>query len=507
MTWPRRRRWIGVLAVVVLAAVWPPTSTAATAGLKAIDRQVPVGGPPVTGVVSDVPTDSSTTVPATTAVLATTIPPIQAGNGPQETTTTALPIIVAPGGTSPGATQAAGPATVSTTTVKPGAATTATTVVAGASTVPDLRARIDKALANARAGSAGVLVTIDGIGSVYERDPDAARVPASTQKLYVAGTVLLTMGGDYRYTTEIRASTLVGADGVLVGDLVVKASGDPSFGVAQLRSLADAVLRSGVRSVQGGLVVDDSHFDDQTVVVGWKPSFTPGEVGVLGAFAVDGNHRNEKDPGLANLERFRAALVAKGIAVIGVSRRGTLPAGGPVLASVNSGPLRDLVRQTLKKSDNTYAELLAKELGAVNGSGTTANGVAVIAKEFAHLGIVAPVQVDGSGLSSANRSTARGQVQWLQRLAGSSAAADLRDALPISCVDGTLRSRMCKTSAAAKVQAKTGALDNVVGISGYTITASGRPVTFSILLNAVPSATRARAAADQALEAISAATL
>ena len=471
MNWLRRRPCIGVVAVVVLAAMWPGPSTAATVGLKAIARQVPVGGPPVTGVVSDIPPDTSATVPATTAVPATSIPPIQAGNGPQETTTTAA------------------------------------TNVPGASTVVDLGSRIDKALANARAGSAGVLVTIDGIGSVYERDPDAARVPASTQKLYVAGTALLTMGGDYRYLTEIRASTLVGADGVLMGDLVVKASGDPSFGVAQLRSLADAVLKSGVRSVQGGLVVDDSHFDDQTVVLGWKPSFTPGEVGVLGAFAVDGNHRKEKDPGMANLERFRAALTAKGIAVIGVSRRGTLPAGGPVLASVNSGPLRDLVRQTLKKSDNTYAELLAKELGALNGSGTTANGVAVIAREFAHLGIVAPVQVDGSGLSSANRSTARGQVQWLQRLAGSSAAADLRNALPISCVDGTLRSRMCKTSAAAKVQAKTGALDNVVGISGYTITASGRAVTFSILLNAVPSATRARAAADQALEAISAARL
>ena len=352
-----------------------------------------------------------------------------------------------------------------------------------------------------------MLVTIDGLGAVYEREPDSARVPASTQKLYVAGTALLQLGGDYRYTTEIRSSTLLGADGVLPGDLVVRASGDPSFGVAQLRILADAVFKRGVRTVQGALVVDDSHFDAQTGVSSWKPSFTPGEVGVLGAFAVDGNHRNEKDPGLTNLERFRTALKAKGITVAGTSRRGTLPAGGPVLASVVSSPLRDLVRQTLKKSDNTYAELLAKELGAANGSGSTANGVAVIAKEFAQLGIAAPVQVDGSGLSSANRSTARGQVQWLQKLAGSGVAADLRNALPISCVDGTLRSRMCKTAAAAKVQAKTGALDNVVGISGYATTASGRAVTFSMLFNAVPSAARARAAADLALEAISAARI
>ena len=470
-------------------------------------EQVPVGGPPVTGVVSDAPPDPG----ATTTVPVSSIVPIQAGSGPQDPTT--VPVVpTSPGVTVPVTLAPSGPTTTAasgatgTSTTRSGVTTT-TTVVPGATTVVDLRARIERALANAKAGSASVLVTIDGIGAVYEREPDGLRVPASTQKLYVAGTVLLTLGGDYHYVTEVRSSALVGAGGVLAGDLVIKASGDPSFGVAQLRLLADALAKGGLRTVQGGLVVDDSHFDAQTAIPSWKPSFTPGEVGVLGAFAVDGNHRNESDPGLANLERFRAALAAKGVTVVGASRRGALPAGGPILASVSSAPLRDLVRQTLKKSDNTYAELLTKELGASNGAGTTANGVAVIAKEFAHLGIAAPVQVDGSGLSPANRSTARGQVQWLQKLAASSAAADLRAALSISCVDGTLRSRMCKTAAAARVQAKTGALDNVVGISGYTSTASGRAVTFSMLLNAVSSATRARAAADQALEAISAALL
>ena len=493
-----------MVACVALSALFVAPSPASSGPHRLVTAQVPVGGPPVTGVVSDAPLDPAATT--TTAAPVASIVPVQAGTGSLEPTT--IPVV----STAPSAAPTTvAPLTPTTTTVATGTPATrpgvTTTVVPGATTVADLAARIERALANAKAGSASVLVTIDGIGAVYEREADGLRVPASTQKLYVAGTVLLTFGGDYHYVTEVRSSALVGAGGVLAGDLVIKASGDPSFGVAQLRLLADTLSKGGLRTVQGGLVVDDSHFDAQTTIPSWKPSFTPGEVGVLGAFAVDGNHRNENDPGLANLERFRAALAAKGVTVVGASRRGALAAGGPVLASVSSAPLRDLVRQTLKKSDNTYAELLAKELGASNGAGTTANGVATIAKEFAHLGIAAPIQVDGSGLSSANRSTARGQVQWLQKLAASSVAADLRAALPISCVDGTLRSRMCNTAAASKVQAKTGALDNVVGISGYASTASGRAVTFSMLLNAVPSATRARAAADLALAAISAALL
>ena len=352
-----------------------------------------------------------------------------------------------------------------------------------------------------------IVVQVDGLGIVYERDPDVGRIPASTQKIYVAGVALLRLGPDYRYSTEVRPSTLVGADGVLHGDLVLRASGDPSFGAAGLNTLAAGVAQGGVKSVTGSLVLDDSRFDVRTGVDSWKPSFSPGEVGLLDALAVDGNHRRDPDAGLSNLERFRAALVAKGIQVAGGSRRGVLGDGGPVLATARSAPLRELVSHLLKKSDNTYAELLLKEVGSTGSVGTTAGGVAAVAKEFARFGLAPPVQVDGSGLSSANRSSARLQVQWLLRLAASPVAADLRSALPIACVDGTLRSRMCKTAAAAKVMAKTGALDNVAGISGYTTTGSGRAVTFSMLFNDVPATSRARNAADQALVAIDASTV
>ncbi len=356
-----------------------------------------------------------------------------------------------------------------------------------------------------------MLVLLDGAGPVVEIDADVPRTPASTQKIYVAGTILSRLGGDHRYTTEARSTTIV--DGVgTVEELVLRASGDPSFSSARLTELADAVAKSGVKRISTGLVVDDSRFDTKTRLEIWKPSFTPGEVGVLSAFTIDQNRRFDRptanDPGMANLSRFRSALAAKGISVGSGSRRGLLRDGGPILGSVRSEPMRDLVRTMLKKSDNTYAEMFTKELGAQDGNGSTSGGVAVIAAHMAALGASRPIaQLDGSGLSSQNRSTARQQVEFLRRSAGTAYAADFVGGLPVACVDGTMKNRLCRTAGASTVQAKTGAIDFVIGLAGYATMANGRRVTFSFLLNDVRSANSARASIDKAVAVIASSSL
>lgn len=357
--------------------------------------------------------------------------------------------------------------------------------------------------------SRSALVVLEGAGAVVELDADIARTPASTQKVYVAGAMLAKLGSEYRYTTEVRSTTIV-SEGA-VDELVLRASGDPSFSSSQLAALAAGVAKSGIRSAKG-LVLDDTRFDSKTRLDTWKRSFTPGEVGVLSSFTIDGNRRRDAetaaDPGMANLKRFRAALSARGVIVGPGSRRGQLPNGGPVVASVQSPPLRELVRTMLKKSDNTYAEMFTKELGAHSGNGSTSGGVSAISAYMVQMGVAAPVVlVDGSGLSSSNRSTPRQQVDFLRRASATTYAADFIDGLPVACVDGTMRGRLCRTSGAQRVQAKTGGIDFVVGLAGYGETSSGTRVTFSFLLNDVRSSSSARASIDKALSAIAASTI
>ncbi len=484
------------------STIGPPTSTTTTTSTA-----VPVLLPVVTAVVVGTPIAAG--VPSTRAV------PVAGFETPAITSTmvagiaVTLPTIPSDTTTPIGlsnTTVPSLPATASSTTVKPSKTIPTTTVFRSANTAGELRAQVDAALTPIAGLSA--LITVEGIGTVSERDADVGKIPASTQKIYAGAASLLQIGPEATFLTEIRSSATP-TNGLLVGDLVVRAGGDPSLSASGLSDLAVQVAKTGLKSVSGGLVVDETRYDTLRINPGWKTRFTPGEVGVLSAFSVDGNHRGSStlDPALANLVTLRAALKANGVVVVGGERTGTLGNGGPVLASRTSAPLKDLVAYALKKSDNTYAELLMKEIGARSGNGSTAGGIGAVRSQFDRFGIASPVMVDGSGLSSLNRSTARQQVQWLSKIRVSPAGAAFRAALPIGCVDGTMKSRFCGTTAATKVVAKTGTLDFITALAGYTSTANGRVVTFSIIGNSLKSTSAARLAMDKALVAITSANL
>jgi D-alanyl-D-alanine carboxypeptidase/D-alanyl-D-alanine-endopeptidase (penicillin-binding protein 4) len=57
------------------------------------------------------------------------------------------------------------------------------------------------------------------------------------------------------------------------------------------------------------------------------------------------------------------------------------------------------------------------------------------------------------------------------------------DAMPIAGVDGTIRSRMRGTPAAANVHAKTGSVAQARSLSGYVRSLNGDTLIFSILAN------------------------
>lgn len=482
-----------VITAALLGAVVVPAVGVGPASAQSV---VPVGGPPVTGVgQSGAPSASATTSSAPSVSLV----PVRVGVDPGPSTTTstvaASTTAVSPNASSPTSS------TVATSSTTSGTTTTTLAPALGSASVAELRSRIASALAAAGAQHFGAYVVVDGLGVVYDQGADVGLMPASTQKLYVGATALLRLGPDRRFTTRVRAEGPV-SDGVLRGDLVLEASGDPSLHLSDVRGLADDLARAGIRSVTGGLVLDDARFDTFRPIQGWKSSFVPGEVGLVNAFMIDGNRRydlvSKGDVGIANLERFRSALAARKIKVAGKSRRGSASSGATVLADHSSAPLSDLVSTMLKKSDNTYAEVLLRQVG----EGSTSTGLRTIAEQFDRFSLRAPVQVDGSGLSYVNRSTPRQMVEWLRRADDSPVGPALRAALPIACTDGTLGGRLCGTPAAGSLRAKTGTLDFAAALAGFGTTASGRAVTFAFLLNDVGSASRGRAAIDRAVGAI-----
>lgn len=184
------------------------------------------------------------------------------------------------------------------------------------------------------------------------------------------------------------------------------------------------------------------------------------------------------------------ALAERGVRVTGGWRRERgLPAGRPV-ATVRSA-VADTLVPILTDSDNAVADqlFLATAL-AVTGEGTREGGHAATARALEALGVPSAglVQVDGSGLSRDDRTSARQLTALLAAVLGGdpSLAEPFRAALPVAGESAKLSSRMADGPARGRVRAKTGFIAGTSGFSGALETLGGRRMAFAILV-AYPS--------------------
>jgi D-alanyl-D-alanine carboxypeptidase/D-alanyl-D-alanine-endopeptidase (penicillin-binding protein 4) len=130
---------------------------------------------------------------------------------------------------------------------------------------------------------------------LYSRNAHRKFVPASNMKVLATSTALSLLGPEYRYETDFYGVGSMGEDpGVLEGDLLLRASGDPTLSErfypsaeAPLDSLARGLWESGLRSVTGSLVVDVSTWDSTTVPGSWMVQNLAGVSGATGgAFSI-----------------------------------------------------------------------------------------------------------------------------------------------------------------------------------------------------------------------------
>ncbi len=76
---------------------------------------------------------------------------------------------------------------------------------------------------------AGEVYDLDSHRVLYARNAAVLMVPASTTKLLTNGTSLALLGPNFRWTTPVYRTGPIDAQGVLHGDLVLVASGDPNL--------------------------------------------------------------------------------------------------------------------------------------------------------------------------------------------------------------------------------------------------------------------------------------
>ena len=86
------------------------------------------------------------------------------------------------------------------------------------------------------------------------------RTPASVIKLLTVYSGLLGLGYDYRWETKFYSTGYIDSRGTLKGDLIVKASGDPTLKTRDLDDIVNNLHSLGIRAILGNIVIDRTLF-------------------------------------------------------------------------------------------------------------------------------------------------------------------------------------------------------------------------------------------------------
>jgi serine-type D-Ala-D-Ala carboxypeptidase/endopeptidase (penicillin-binding protein 4) len=371
------------------------------------------------------------------------------------------------------------------------------------STTPAQRAlgRAMRSGIRAAGGRDGVDVVDMTTGTtLFSSDPGVPRLPASVEKVYTTSTALLRFGPDTRLTTRVLGVGTFDLGGGFHGTLYLKGGGDPTFGSrsfdhsaygtgATMQQLVTNLVRAtGITSISGRIVGDESYFDSLRGTPPYNDQASSWIEGELSALIFNRGLANpagsafQRRPALFATQQFVSALRSAGVRVPKETRvyTGVTPATAEQLAVVHSPKMSYLIKLTNTPSDNFFAEMLLKGLGAsFGGAGTTAAGAAVVRAELATFG-VHPKLNDGSGLSRSDLTSPRQVVTVLERMADN---PDFTNSLAIGGETGTLQNEMVGTVGQRNCIGKTGTLHDVANLAGYCTARDGHKLVFAFLMN------------------------
>jgi D-alanyl-D-alanine carboxypeptidase len=330
------------------------------------------------------------------------------------------------------------------------------------------------------------MIVIDGSTgeTIYEKNINAQRKPASVMKVLTAAMVLQYLDPLKVYTTEISIAPEANT-------IYIKGSLDPWIGTTH--SVARKMNRASLTHMAS----------NATNAV---RSYNAGE---LVDYTVVYSDLYEQD--VKNFKKYWGDRGFKPVfnaqKTLDLSSVVTVP-----IAIETSPPVAKILDWMMLWSDNELAERLARLSSKAAGEPFGILGVEkIFRKLLADLQIDASKLVvkDASGLSKSNKVTAKMIGELLYKLRKDARFTGLHPVLPVSGVSGTLNDRFIETapSAVGLVRAKTGSLNGTATLAGY-VESSDREYVFVTLADQIPrgytSLKKARAAIDKILGRIAA---
>ena len=169
------------------------------------------------------------------------------------------------------------PTPTSTATPKPTATPTPQTV----QTLESLQNKIRLALSRPELRRGTVAVKIASLNSgkvIFEDSAEKYMMPASNMKSFTVATAIEKLTPNFRFVTSVFANSKPDETGTIKGDLTIFGRGDISISTAfyegdhfkGLDALADRIVQSGVKRIEGNIVGDESYFSGSAIPAGWE---------------------------------------------------------------------------------------------------------------------------------------------------------------------------------------------------------------------------------------------
>ncbi len=115
--------------------------------------------------------------------------------------------------------------------------------------------------------------------NIVEYNAKKSLQPASTMKLISSATAFITLGEDFKYLTILEYSGQI-KDSILIGNIIIKGSGDPSLGSWRFKNQPDykqltdrwakKIKELGIKEIRGRIFGDGSLFDENVLPDTWS---------------------------------------------------------------------------------------------------------------------------------------------------------------------------------------------------------------------------------------------
>lgn len=393
------------------------------------------------------------------------------------------------------------------------------------------------------AATVGVYITDLSTGKSIEKENiNKAMIPASILKSVTSASALNILNEDFRYTTDVFLQGQLQGN-VLNGNLVVKASGDPTIENSHFtdrQSFDDMIVKclkeKNISVIKGEIIVDEDAFSDTGQIPQWVIEDTGWEYGAgfygfnyknntfklfpesmktvpevpyidvvveyspqnsdiarginSDIYFVSGKNVDKKNfsitttmnsPSTVFIYNLRNRLISAGISI----EDNTIePCEGETLLLRYNSPLNtEILRTMMFKSDNLIAEATLRAL-----SPGQSRDVA-IKRELTFLekcGVSTDfIKIaDGSGLARIDRVTPKFITDVLTFMAKSNYSDTYVSLFPKAGQEGTVKNFLKGTILTGKLALKSGSMNGVHCYAGYKLDNNGKPThTIVIIVN------------------------